>query len=155
MLFSIGPLRTNFNENFIKIQKFSFTKMNLKISSAKRRLFCKRGYELTDHLWADYWMFTVSKMYPAKLEDWSYISDTIIIIHPVVFPHAAVVFYWRNPTVEHTMNSHDPRDPPPPPPPPLPQHKQHHMKLDPMGALSVFLILCVEQLVMITVPSNL
>ena len=36
----IGPLGTNFNEILIGIQTFSFTKMHLKISSAKWRLFC-------------------------------------------------------------------------------------------------------------------
>ena len=38
-LLSIGPLVTNFSEILIKIQIFSFTKMHLKISSAKRRPF--------------------------------------------------------------------------------------------------------------------
>ena len=35
----IGPLRTNFIENLIGIQTFSFTKMHLKMSSAKWRPF--------------------------------------------------------------------------------------------------------------------
>ena len=35
----IGPLGTNFNEILIKIQTFSFTKIHLKISSAKWRPF--------------------------------------------------------------------------------------------------------------------
>ena len=39
-LLSIGPLGTNFSENIIKIQKYSFTKMHLKISSAKWWPFC-------------------------------------------------------------------------------------------------------------------
>ena len=39
-LLLIGPLGTNFNEIFIKIQIFSFMKMHLKISSAKWRPFC-------------------------------------------------------------------------------------------------------------------
>ena len=38
---------TNFSEILIKIQIFSFTKMHLKISSAKRRPFCPGGDELT------------------------------------------------------------------------------------------------------------
>ena len=38
----IGPFRTNFSEILIKIQNFSFTKMHLKISSAKRWPFCPR-----------------------------------------------------------------------------------------------------------------
>ena len=36
----IGPLGTNFSEILIKIQTFSFRKMHLKTSSAKRRSFC-------------------------------------------------------------------------------------------------------------------
>ena len=36
----IGPLGTNFNEILIEIHPFSFTKMHLKISSAKWRPFC-------------------------------------------------------------------------------------------------------------------
>ena len=44
---SIGPLRTNFKEILIKILNFSFTKMHLKILSAKWRPFCPRGDELT------------------------------------------------------------------------------------------------------------
>ena len=36
----IGPIGTNFIENFIGIQTFSFKKMHLKMSSAKWRPFC-------------------------------------------------------------------------------------------------------------------
>ena len=36
----IGPLGTNFSEILIKILTFSFNKMRLKVSSAKRRPFC-------------------------------------------------------------------------------------------------------------------
>ena len=36
----IGPLGTNFNENLIIIHTFSFTKIHLKMSSAKWRPFC-------------------------------------------------------------------------------------------------------------------
>ena len=39
-LLSIGPLRTYFNENLIKIQQFSLTKMHVKMSSAKWRPSC-------------------------------------------------------------------------------------------------------------------
>ena len=39
-ILSIGPLGTNFSENFIEILTFSFTKMRLKVSSAKWRPFC-------------------------------------------------------------------------------------------------------------------
>ena len=36
----IGPLKTNFSEILIEILAFSFTKMRLKVSSAKWRPFC-------------------------------------------------------------------------------------------------------------------
>ena len=43
----IGPLGTNFSENLIGIQIFSFKKMHLKMSSAKWRLFRLGLNELT------------------------------------------------------------------------------------------------------------
>ena len=43
----IGPLGTNFSEILIGIQTFSFTKLHLKTSSAKWRLFCLGLNELT------------------------------------------------------------------------------------------------------------
>ena len=39
-LMLIGPLETNFSEISIEILTFSFKKMHLKVSSAKRRPFC-------------------------------------------------------------------------------------------------------------------
>ena len=45
----IGPLGTKFNEILIEIHTFSFTKMHLKMSSAKWRLFCLGPNVLT--LW--------------------------------------------------------------------------------------------------------
>ena len=45
-LLSIGPLGTNLSEIVIKIQNFSFTKMHLKISSAKSQPFCPGEDEL-------------------------------------------------------------------------------------------------------------
>ena len=45
-LLSIRPLGTNFSEILIKIQNFSFTKMHLKITSAKWRPFCPGRDEL-------------------------------------------------------------------------------------------------------------
>ena len=44
----IGPLGTNLSENLIEILTFSFTKMRLKVSSAKWRPFCLGFNELTD-----------------------------------------------------------------------------------------------------------
>ena len=43
----IGLSGTNFSDILIKIQIFSFTKMHLKISSAKRKPFCPWGDELS------------------------------------------------------------------------------------------------------------
>ena len=45
----IGHLGTNFSEIFIGIQTFSFTKMHLKMSSAKWRPFCLGLNVLTNH----------------------------------------------------------------------------------------------------------
>ena len=42
----LDPWEPTFSENLIKMQKFSLTKMLLKISSAKRRSFCPGGDEL-------------------------------------------------------------------------------------------------------------
>ena len=39
-LLLIGPLGTNFSEILIELLVFSFKKMRLKVSSAKRRPFC-------------------------------------------------------------------------------------------------------------------
>ena len=51
---AIGPLGTNFSEFVINIQKFSFTKMHLKMSSGKWQPFCPGGDELKTmiHGWA-------------------------------------------------------------------------------------------------------
>ena len=49
-LLSIGPLGKNFSVILIKIQTFSFTKMYLKLSSAKWRPFCPGGNELRHEL---------------------------------------------------------------------------------------------------------
>ena len=48
-LLSIGPLRTNFSENVIKIQQFSLKKMHVKMSSAKWRPSCLGLNVLTVH----------------------------------------------------------------------------------------------------------
>ena len=45
-LLSIGPLGIKFSTILLKMQNFSFTKMHLKLSSAKWRPFCPRGDEL-------------------------------------------------------------------------------------------------------------
>ena len=47
-LLLIGPLGTNFSEILIEILTFSFKKMRLKVSSAKRRPFCLRLNVLTN-----------------------------------------------------------------------------------------------------------
>ena len=52
---STGPLGTNFSEIWIKIQTFSFTKMHLKLSSAKWP-FCPGGDELAHYPLSDYYI---------------------------------------------------------------------------------------------------
>ena len=51
----IGPLGTNFSENLIEILTFSFTKMRLKVSSAKWRLFCLGLNVLNQRTMTDIW----------------------------------------------------------------------------------------------------
>ena len=50
----IGPLGTNFSEILIEILIFSFKKMCLKVSSAKRRPFCL-GLNVLMHMVTFYW----------------------------------------------------------------------------------------------------
>ena len=61
-LLLIGPLGTNFSESLIEILTFSFKKMPLKVSSAKRRPFCLglnvlKGFTYYK-LWRDIWCLT-------------------------------------------------------------------------------------------------
>ena len=52
----IGPLGTNFSEILIEILTFSFEKMRLKVSSAKRRPFCLGLNVLSIQcVWSWYW----------------------------------------------------------------------------------------------------
>ena len=62
-LLIIGPLGTNFSEILIEILTFSFKKMRLKVSSAKRRPFClglnvlmNRGPGLTSLYWGLFYL---------------------------------------------------------------------------------------------------
>ena len=50
----IGPLGIKFSEIFIKILSFSFKKIRLKMSSAKRRPFCL-GLNVLSKLWYNSW----------------------------------------------------------------------------------------------------
>ena len=50
-ILSIGSIGTSFNEILIEIQTFSFTKMHLKMSSAKWRPFCLGLNVLTGCSW--------------------------------------------------------------------------------------------------------
>ena len=69
----IGPLRTNFSEILIEILTFSFTKMRLKVSSAKWRPFCL-GLNVLTSLWPfgnisgmqlrqEWWIMDVSNLF--------------------------------------------------------------------------------------------
>ena len=49
----IRPLGTNFGEFLVEILIFSFKKMRLKVSSAKRRPFCLGFNELMTMLWSE------------------------------------------------------------------------------------------------------
>ena len=88
-LLSIEPLETYFNKILIKIQNFSFTKMHLKISSAKWRPFCPGGevpnphdiyLDLADHperSLVTYWIEALAY----KCHSWHW--DTFHIIGPL------------------------------------------------------------------------
>ena len=70
-LLSIGPLGKNFSEILIRIQNFSFMKMHLKISSAKRQPLCPGRDELSTN-WGQ------NKM-----------ADSLLI-------HGVLTFFFRN-----------------------------------------------------------
>ena len=54
----IGHLRTNFGEIWIQINTFSFTKMNLKMSSGKCRPYCLGLNVLRKYLFTSIWVST-------------------------------------------------------------------------------------------------
>ena len=67
----IKPLGTNFIEFFVEILIFSFKKMRLKVSSAKKRPFCLGLNELTNFPWKYSifvfhfpWQSNICSMYP-------------------------------------------------------------------------------------------
>ena len=70
-LLSIGPLRTYFSENLIKIQQFSLKKMHVKMSSAKCRPSCLGLNVLMYHL------LTTAQLQPYK---WHYASMRAMMI---------------------------------------------------------------------------
>ena len=72
-LLSIGPFGTNFKENLIKIQNFSFTKMHLNISSAKRRPFCPGEDELS-HYWCGWHFVGYSAPRYGRNQRWHFIN---------------------------------------------------------------------------------
>ena len=61
-LLLIGPLGTNFSEILIEILTFSFKKMRLKVSSAKRRPFCL-GLNVLRNPWLHIYINWVSLIY--------------------------------------------------------------------------------------------
>ena len=85
-LLSIGPLGTNFSETRIKIQKFSFMKINFNLWSVKWPLFCPGGNELKSiHVgkkgpWSSlvgvmaYWLFT-AKPLPEQMQTYYQTSN--------------------------------------------------------------------------------
>ena len=61
-ILSIGPPVTNFSEILMKILSFSFKKMRLKVSSAKRRPFCLSLNVLNSLYWAVPWALIVTML---------------------------------------------------------------------------------------------
>ena len=70
-LLSIGPLGTNFSENWVEILTFSFKKIRLKMSSAKWRPFCPGGDEFNVNYFENWPAVAVSnrKVVIIMLED--------------------------------------------------------------------------------------
>ena len=91
-LLSIGPLRTYFNENLIKIQQFSLKKMPVKTSSAKYRPSC---LSLNVLKWRSLQHYTnvesVSMWWHHNALSWSYSTSNGTFPFPFPF---AVVWYW-------------------------------------------------------------
>ena len=67
----IGPLGTNFSEILIEILTFSFKKMRLKVSSAKRRPFCLGLADMPSHQWNNAIRISTSMI-------WPYYNDVIM-----------------------------------------------------------------------------
>ena len=81
----IGPLGTNFSEILIGIQTFSFTKMHLKMSSAKWRPFCF-GLNVLSARGKPVYQGYPAQAYPAaiiwdRMFKWSLDSAGCLVIH--------------------------------------------------------------------------
>ena len=76
----IGHLGTNFSENSIEILTFSFTKMGLKVSSAKWRPFCLGLNVLNPELNSICYWVVFETCTPAKIGKSTFIMGLIFIL---------------------------------------------------------------------------
>ena len=98
----IGPVGINVSRILIKIQNFSFTKMHLKVSSAKWQPFCAVRYELN---WRT--AFIPSKhisciLYIPKIYTrfrilllWSYLWFSNVFVW-LIYPYPSGLRHWRH-----------------------------------------------------------
>ena len=89
-LLLIGPLGTNFSEIVIEIITFSFKKMRLKVSSAKRRPFC---------LGLNVLMVTVTKKRMVSKHTGGVHTQNVLILSP-----CRAQFYWKEKMFMHVFS---------------------------------------------------
>ena len=115
-LLSIGPLRTYFSENLIKMQQFSLGKIHLKMSSAKWRPSCLGLNVLTMFYRCDILHESKHHCYHSV---YKHLSGTMIIINKHYAPSRScyltigrIVAYWNRPLLfllgTNTGNTHVP-----------------------------------------------
>ena len=103
----IGPLGTNFSENLIGMQTFSFKKMPLKMSSAKWRPFCL-GLNVLIH-WSRDNMSAIYQRTFSKVFSWLKMIEFRLWFHFSFFPKGP---FNNIPALVQIMAWHQPGDKP-------------------------------------------
>ena len=93
-LLSIGPLRTYFSENLIKMQQFSLKKMHVKMSSAKWRLSCLSLNVLMHWMWLFCYGFHISHSIPDMCSCCIYCLIIIPLMPLQWINKTAIVYQW-------------------------------------------------------------
>ena len=104
-ILSNRPLGTNFSEILIEILTFSFKKMRLKVSSAKRRPFCLglnelmwSGFLTTDRapVWCDNIVCIAKIQYiPRNMHTVFALLCFVVVIHWLIFPYPTGLLHWH------------------------------------------------------------
>ena len=101
----IGPLGTNFSEISIEILTFSFKKMRLKVSSAKRRPFCL-GLNVLIWQWSGVHVTQFTNLgteaHPTR-NLWAYNSNLVSILLDLILIQSVLIWY------DQSTSSHMPR----------------------------------------------